>query len=195
MPAAVGYDAILEEFHEFSGVNFSNTCFNRNAYLVGFLQRPLNMKQFITSVVAALLLTLPAQAQQGMGIRAGVSADPGQFYFGGHAAFGPVVDKLWFRPNIEVGVGNSLTLIALNGEFAYWIPLHRNPWSIYLGGGPAANIFTSGFSGNRNSDVLPGFNVLVGIAQRKGFFSEVKIGAIDSPSFKFGIGYTFPVNQ
>jgi hypothetical protein len=65
------------------------------------------MKRFIAVIVAAVFLVIPAQAQEGAGIRAGVSADPGQFYFGGHAAFGPVVDKLWFRPNLEVGVTTS----------------------------------------------------------------------------------------
>jgi hypothetical protein len=101
------------------------------------------------------------------------------------------VDKLWFRPNLEVGVGNDLTLIALNAEFAYWIPLRRNPWNVYLGGGPAANIFTFGGIRNRDSDLRPGFNLLMGLAERRGLFAEIKIGAIDSPSFKFGIGYTF----
>jgi hypothetical protein len=33
--------------------------------------------------------------------------------------------------------------------------------------------------------------MLIGISQRKGLFTEIKIGAIGSPSFKFGIGYTF----
>jgi hypothetical protein len=149
------------------------------------------MKQRIPLIIAGLLFAVSAQAQQGVGVRAGVSGDPGQFYFGGHAAFGPVVDKLWFRPNLEVGVGNNLTLIALNGEFTYWIPLSKSPWNFYLGGGPAANIFTYGDVGNRGSAVRPGFNFVLGVAQRKGLFSEIKIGAIDSPSFKFGIGYTF----
>jgi hypothetical protein len=84
------------------------------------------------------------------------------------------------------------TLIALNGEFVYWTPLRKNPWNVYLGAGPAANIFSFGGVSNRNTDVRPGFNLLIGIAQRKGLFSEIKIGTIDSPSFKFGIGYTFP---
>jgi hypothetical protein len=160
--------------------------------MVGSLQVTMHMKQLITLILAATAVAIPAQAQEGIGIRAGVSADPSQFYFGGHASFGPIVDKLWFRPNLEVGVGNDLTLIALNAEFAYWIPLRKNPWNVYLGGGPAANIFSFGGVRNRDTDVRPGFNLLIGIAQRKGLFSEIKIGAIDSPSFKFGIGYTFP---
>jgi len=145
----------------------------------------------VTAVLMGFFFAGSANAQEGVGIRAGVSARPEQFYFGGHAAFGPVVDKLWFRPNIEIGVGNSITLIALNAEFTYWVPLRKDPWNVYLGGGPAANIFTSGPVGGRSTDVRPGFNFLAGIAQRSGLFSEIKIGAIDSPSFKFGIGYTF----
>jgi hypothetical protein len=133
----------------------------------------------------------PAQAQEGVGVRAGISADPDQFYFGAHAGFGPVVDKLWFRPNIELGVGNNLTVVALNGEFTYWIPLRKNPWNVYVGAGPAANILSFGGIRNRSSDVRPGFNFLMGIAKKRGVFSEIKIGALDSPSFKFGIGYTF----
>ena len=146
---------------------------------------------FVAAVLMAFFFAGPVHAQDGFGIRAGVSARPEQFYFGGHASVGPVVDKLWFRPNIEIGVGNSITLIALNAEFTYWVPLRKDPWNVYLGGGPAANIFTSGPVGGRSTDVRPGFNFLAGIAQRSGLFSEIKIGAIDSPSFKFGIGYTF----
>jgi len=142
-------------------------------------------------MLMAVFFVKSGQAQEGFGVRAGVSANPSQFYFGGHAAFGPVVDKLWFRPNVEVGVGNNLTLVAFNAEFTYWVPLRTEPWKVYLGGGPAANIFSFGGVPNRATDVRPGFNFLMGIAQRKGLFSEIKIGAIDSPSFKFGIGYTF----
>src|SRR5436305_11836973 len=143
------------------------------------LQGRVSMKR-VFLIITAVFFAIPAQAQDGVGIRGGVSADPGQFYFGGHAAFGPVVDKLWFRPNLEVGVGNGGTLVALNAEFTYWVPLRKNPWNVYLGGGPAANIFTSGGFGNRNTHAGPGFNFLVGLAQRRGLFTEIKIGAIDS---------------
>src|SRR5215831_25377 len=139
--------------------------------MVGSLQVTMPMKQLITLIFVSTVLAIPAQAQEGVGVRAGVSADPAQFYFGGHASFGPVVDKLWFRPNLEVGVGDNFTLVALNAEFAYWVPLPKNSWNVYLGGGPAANIFTAGGVRNRTTDVRPGFNLLVGLAERKGLFS------------------------
>ena len=89
----------------------------------------------VTVVLIAVFCPSSAHAQQGFGVRGGVSAEPEQFYFGGHGTFGPVVEKLWFRPNLEVGVGNGVTLVALNAEFTYWVPLRKNPWNVYLGGG------------------------------------------------------------
>ena len=83
----------------------------------------------------------PLLAQGGTGLRMGVSIDPDQIYFGGHFEAGPLMDQLWVRPNLEVGIGNGITLISLNFELAYWIPLESRSWKTYLGAGPAANIY------------------------------------------------------
>jgi hypothetical protein len=143
-------------------------------------------------VVVNLCWVSSAWAQKGVGVRAGVSIDPEQFYFGGHITTGPVVDRLWFRPNVEVGVGDNSSSVGLNGEFAYFVPLQRRGTDVYFGAGPALNIFSSGPSRARHTSTGPGFNFVLGVAQRKGWFAEMKIGALDSPRFKFGIGYTFP---
>jgi hypothetical protein len=138
--------------------------------------------------LAAMVLTAaPAYAQTSAGIRAGVSGDPDQFYFGGHIETSPLIDRLTFRPNVEIGLGDDITLVAANIEFAYWIPIRNKPWSVYLGGGPALII------GNRNdnTDAGGGFNILVGLQHRKGLFTEFKVGFGDSPDIKFGVGYTF----
>ena len=37
----------------------------------------------------------------------------------------------------------------------------------------------------------PGFNLIVGAEAASGLFFEVKIGAIDSPDLKFGVGWSF----
>jgi hypothetical protein len=123
---------------------------------------------------------------QSVGARVGVSAEPNQFYVGAHVETAPVVDRLRFRPNIEVGVGNDLTLAALNFELAYHFPA-RNAWNLYAGGGPALNLYRV----RGNSESQPGFNILVGAQHAGGFFAEVKGGAIDSPNFKLGFGYVF----
>ncbi len=59
----------------------------------------------------------PAQAQGGGGLRTGLSLDPDQFYVGAHLDAGPLVDRLWFRPNVEIGLGDNLTLFTLAKAF------------------------------------------------------------------------------
>lgn len=142
----------------------------------------------------SLAAAVPAAAQQHVGIRAGVSGDPDQFFVGGHAESRPLVDQLTFRPNVEVGFGDRATRLGFNVEFAYWVPIPDSAWRFYLGGGPALNIyaFDDDHPGRGDdSDVGGGVNVLVGVQHAGGLFTEVKVGAVDSPSVRFAVGYAF----
>jgi hypothetical protein len=145
-------------------------------------------------VISALLVGVPstAEAQWTAGIRAGASADPGQFFFGGHVETRPILDKLTFRPNLEVGVGDGVTTVAINIEFAYWVPLRDQPFQLYFGGGPAAVIYSfDGDGPGRDSDTGGGFNILVGAQHRGGLFGELKLGLVDSPEVKVTVGFSF----
>ncbi|HEX8027825.1 MAG TPA: hypothetical protein VF491_05155 [Vicinamibacterales bacterium] len=128
----------------------------------------------------------PAMAQDA-GIRGGISVDPDQFYFGGHFETAPLVDHVYFRPNLEIGFGDDLTLLAANMEFVYKFTTRR-PWNLYAGAGPSLNVF---MPDEGDSDTDAGLNILVGVENSRGLFFEFKIGAIDSPDFKFGVGWTF----
>src|SRR5262245_3150690 len=130
-------------------------------------------------------LAAPASAQD-FGVRAGVSSDPDQFYFGAHAQTAPLVDRLRFRPNAEIGVGDDVTVVALNFEFAYFFPTSQS-WQFFAGAGPALNIVDT----ENDTDPKGGFNILLGVEHRKGLFVEFKVGMIDSPEIKFGVGYTW----
>lgn len=150
------------------------------------------MKLIWTIVAVASLSVVATTARaQGVGIRAGASSDPDQFYAGVHFETGELAEHLRFRPNVEVGVGDNRTLIAVNFEFTYRLPPKaiRLPsmWHVYVGGGPALNIYR--FSNETRSE--GGFNGLIGLAHRNGLFAEAKVGALKSPRFKFGVGYTF----
>ena len=123
---------------------------------------------------------------QGTGVRAGVSGDPDQFYAGVHGEFGPVAESVMFRPNIELGVGSERTLVAVNLEFAYRMPLSDSPWRLYFGGGPALNMVRR----QGDTDAGGGLNVMLGVEHPGGFFTELKVGVVDSPGIKFGVGYT-----
>jgi hypothetical protein len=154
------------------------------------------MKLFWTIVVAAISLAVfvaPARAQ-GVGVRVGASADPDQFYAGAHLETGEVAEGLRFRPNVEVGVGDNVTLVALNFELVYRLrpdyprlPGALSKWHLYVGAGPALNIFR--FSNDTRAE--GGFNGLIGLAHADGLFVEAKVGVLKSPDFKVGLGYTF----
>jgi hypothetical protein len=133
-----------------------------------------------------LVATAATAAAQDVGVRAGVSVDPDQFYFGGHVETAPLVDRLRFRPNVEIGVGDDATLVGFNIEFAYFFP-SRQAWELYVGAGPALNLINV----NDDTEVEGGFNILVGAQHSRGLFVEFKVGAIDSPDFKFGVGFTW----
>ena len=76
----------------------------------------------LTRVLIAFLMlsamAAPAIAQT-IGARAGVSVNPEQFYFGAHAETPSLADRLRFRPNVEIGLGDDITIAAFNVEFAY----------------------------------------------------------------------------
>ena len=146
----------------------------------------------IAAGVGAFVVAQPAAAQslEEYGVRAGVSVDPDQFYFGGHVQTEPLIDRLHFRPNVEIGVGDHTTLIGFNVEFAYFFPT-RSPWQLYAGGGPALNVINVDLDPDDDTRSEAGLNVLVGVQHAKGLFFEFKVGAFDSPEFKFGVGYSW----
>jgi len=132
-----------------------------------------------------LLGAVPANAQT-FGAQAGVSLEPNQFYFGGHVETPPLADLVHFRPNIEIGLGDGVTLVGLNFEFVYRFRTQR-PWGFHAGGGPALNVIHT----NGDTRAEGGFNFLGGVSHRDGLFVEIKLGALDSPNFKVGVGYVF----
>jgi hypothetical protein len=155
------------------------------------------MSHFVTRWVTCLSFLLgvmlfsssPAAAQDG-GIRGGISVDPDQFYFGGHLETSPLFDRLYFRPNVEIGFGDDLMLIGANMEFVYKFTTRRQ-WNIYAGGGPALNISVVDNGSDDDTFTDAGLNLLLGVEQARGLFFEFKFGVIDSPDFKFGVGYTW----
>jgi len=134
---------------------------------------------------AFLLVAAPAWAQ-GPGVRGGLSVNPDQIFVGGHYETAPLVERLHFKPNLEVGFGDDLTAVTVNFEFVWKFP-PPGEWGFYAGGGPALNhyVFEEG------SDTESGFNILFGAESDRGLAFEVKIGTLDSPDLKFGVGWTF----
>ena len=154
--------------------------------IIGLVNKRDALRTSTAALLAALLVsTFAASAHaQSVGARAGVSVDPDQFYFGGHVETAPLIDRLRFRPNIEIGVGDDRTLVAFNFEFAYHFP-SQGTWNVYAGAGPALNLLR--FLGDTNSG--GGLNLLMGVQHNRGLFAEFKVGTVDSPRVKFAVGY------
>jgi hypothetical protein len=141
----------------------------------------------VSFLLPALLLLAVGTASAQVGVRGGISIDPDQGYFGGHYETPPLIDRLFFRPNLEVGLGDDLTNVGLNMEFVYKFPKRRQNWSLYAGGGPAVNFYSS----DNNTNTEGGLNLLIGAEQSRGLMFEAKFGVFDSPDFKFAVGWTF----
>jgi hypothetical protein len=75
----------------------------------------------------------------------------------------------------------------LNFDLSYRMPLPRSAWSMALGAGPALNLYRR----SGDTDSAGGFNILVGFLHQAGLGFQFKVGALDSPSIKVGVGYTF----
>jgi hypothetical protein len=155
-----------------------------------FILSKRTVLSFLLLCFVSLVLAQPASAQSRVGVRGGISVDPEQIYFGGHVDAAEIAKQFWFRPNVEVGFGDSRTVATFNAEFVYRATT-RKEWNPYFGGGPALVLRTIRAGSSRDTDVGPGFNFLAGIEQQKGLFAEIKIGALDSPGFKLGIGWTW----
>jgi hypothetical protein len=150
-------------------------------------RRDVIVKTFLLATVL-IATTAAAASAQSAGVRTGVSGSPDQFYVGLHYETEPVVERVRFKPNFEVGIGSAQTLVAINLEFVGKVPINREPWAFYLGAGPALIIDRAN---NAGTNAGGGFNILLGLEHRKGLFTELKVGLADSPGVKFAVGYIF----
>ncbi len=139
-----------------------------------------------------------------IGLSVGVGLDPELILIGATGQFGPVFSPdLYFRPGIEFGWGEVTTLVAVNPEVVYRLPLtaRTGQWTTYVGGGPGFNFTHQGFkTTNSGSTVsfshLQGdstFNILGGIQRRNGVFTELdaSVYAQTAPVLSLVVGFHF----
>ncbi len=147
-------------------------------------------------VVVALfaLASVPAAAATAWGPRAGITFDPDQVHVGLHVDGGELFPDGSFVPNVEVGFGDHVTVVALNPELLYRFPQRAGQaWGFYAGGGLGVNFvhWDSDLPGD-DSDTELGLNILGGMSRRLSsgntLFLELKLGVADSPDAKITVG-------
>lgn len=157
------------------------------------------MKYRIAAMMVLLLGATPVMASQvgyrGWGPRMGATLGPDQFHFGAHVDLGYFADHLRFQPNAELGLSDDLTLFNMNGDLAYRFSTDWGKWSPYLGGGLGLYVSGDDRGLRHHSSSELGVSALGGIekslANGDRFFIETKLGLVDAPDFKIGVGWTF----
>jgi hypothetical protein len=133
----------------------------------------------------------------GLGPRIGVSIDPDQFVFGGHADFGDPLPHLTFLfPVVEIGVGSDATVTSIGTDLIFKFANRWGAWNPYLGGELAFIIASEDVPGggdktNTDLGLMGIFGVEKGIGPDNRFAIEMKFELADAPDFKFAALWTF----
>ncbi len=152
------------------------------------------------AAIAVLLLALSSTSSaqrlfglHGIGPRLGVSINPDQFHFGGQLDLGDLAPRLMMSPNVEVGVGDNVTVIAAMMDVNYRFRNDWGSWNPYLGGG-IGPVFYNFDHGRSDSEL--GLTMQGGLARRlisrAGYmFLEFKVGVVKTPDVKMTVGWMF----
>lgn len=161
-------------------------------------------KRLVVFCALGALLPLAAHAQgpvvNSFGFRAGFSTSPDQLVIGGQMSIAEVAPNLSFDPNIDLGFGDNVTIVAFNLDMHYHFDLTNSTWRPYLGGGAGIHLIQvdlpPGVSADNSFTRVAGSFILgAGVPTRSGsrFFSELKVGLGDSatPDLKMLVGWNF----
>jgi len=155
------------------------------------------------SLWAAALTLLPALALAAPavtvdpGVRAGVSISPDQLVVGGQLSVRNLAPDWTFDPSLELGLGDDVTVIAVNLDALYHLRLSGSDWSPYVGGGlgVATMSWDDDLDLHDRSDTDLGLNVVLGfrVPTRSGqhWFTELRLGVNDLPDLKLVGGFSF----
>ncbi len=138
------------------------------------------------------------------GLRVGHTSWDGvsQIHFGAHMKLGEVFPNVDLTPGIELGFGDNVTIMTLNGDLAYqFTELASHPWGFYGGGSLSLNYVNFDLPdgaeawGVDSSDWQLGLSALAGVTRATSsgdeWMLEARFSLLDSPDWKLTLGYTF----
>lgn len=153
------------------------------------------MKKCLSVLLVALLIPVVAQADikfQGWGPRMGLSVDPDQLHVGVQFDLGEFVPHLQFQPNVELGFGDDVFLLLMNGETFYLFDLKESNVALYAGGELSLAYWHVDTPRSDTDDLELSLSPVGGVEipfsdKYTGFF-EMKIGLGDVPDFRLTVG-------
>ena len=157
------------------------------------------MRKLIQFGLCVMLLLVTgesgAQAVSGMnfGVRAGLGLDPDQFVIGGQAILGRAFKVARFAPSVDVGFGDDLTTLMVNGDFRVsLLTLPKAGASLYAAAGPTLAMYDSDKGG---SDTEIGLTLTAGLrlpmSTLNAYNIEGRFGFGDIPDFRLLFGIMF----
>lgn len=156
------------------------------------MSRRFRTALFTLSIVfAAQGLRAQEMSPQSWGVRGGYrlgERDFDQLVVGAQANLGEVSPNLRFAPNVQLGLGNDVTILSLNPELQYVFrdsPMADDTY-FYAGGGLGVHIenFEAGNNDRQHdSDTALKINLAAGVEKKlsakSGVFGEVRVSFID----------------
>ncbi|MEO5989735.1 MAG: hypothetical protein ABIU54_13085 [Candidatus Eisenbacteria bacterium] len=152
----------------------------------------------LVALFIALVAPAPVNAFSAFGPHLGFSSGPDQIILGAHLQFGDVAPQLDFVPGIDLGFGDNLTLISINGDFHYRFDVTGSSWQPYAGAGVGLHFiqydnngpYSDGSATEGGGHFILGADVPTKSGSR--FFAELKLGLNSrSPDLKVLAGWSF----
>jgi hypothetical protein len=151
-------------------------------------------------IAALVLVPVTAHAEAmvtSAGPRAGLSVNPDQIALGGQLSLNGFAPNWSFDPNVELGFGDDVQVIALNLDGYYHMRLANSDWRPYVGGGLDITYFSVDHVPEwaDNSDTEIGVNLVGGFIvptrSDNEWFIELRLGVGDIPDLKIMTGINF----
>ena len=115
-----------------------------------------------------------------------------QIHLGVQTDLGELRPSIALLPSVELGFGDSMTLLTINGDLVYrFTEVTTPPWGLYGGGGLSFNFMDADHGG---SDTDLGLSAVAGLTREfanghLGSF-ELRFGLMDYPDLKITFGYS-----
>ncbi len=142
---------------------------------------------FVSSAMAVEKGTAPAA----LGVRGGLGSNPDQVVAGVQSIFGQTLSAARFGASVDLGFGDNLTTIALNGDLQ--VPFFTFPnstVSLYGAAGPTIILYDPKFG---DSKTKLGLTLTLGamFGPGKHYNLESRFGLGDAPDFRILVGVLF----
>jgi hypothetical protein len=115
----------------------------------------------------------------GWGLRVGVADDPDQIIIGGQYTMGGIAKRVYFEPNLELGLGDDHTIFTATGAMHYHFRVKAKVFP-YAGAGLTLGLDRHDRGDTKDTDFLIALKFVGGVSWNTGetdqFFLELQLG-------------------